>query len=304
MSLSGQAIRMLAEMICGTDGFSQVFSWPNFPYRSSGKLTTFFYDYCRLPYKHDGGTRITWVVTTLGEINADDNLGAPSDKLERVIKELLESVRVESPDKHKGAIDDVNKALTRDGLQISYVNGDYRLFKMGGTSRIVKPTELVNCLEDFASYISTDERMSFWHFNISERKYEWINSPEKHAKQLLQTFLKGRFSQSISTFEEIRAGAGKIDLFITTTLGDKVIVELKMCGYGYTETYAREGLEQIAHYMENKKSETGYLIVLDSRAKDFAQGFDSTQSIGNKTIHTRIADLRPYVKTKDAPDGF
>lgn len=303
MSLSGLTIRALAEMICGTHGDPQGFSWPNFPYRSSGKLTEFFYEYCRLPYKHNGGTRITWVVTTLSEINADDNLGIPSENLTRVINELLESVRVQSPDKHQGAIDDVNKALSRDKLQIKYVNDQYNLSKIDGTNRIVESTELGKCLDDFAYYISADQRMTFWRFNNSDKKYEWIHSPESYAKQLLLTFLNGRFGQSIFVVEEIKAGAGKIDVFITSTLGDKVIVELKMCGHGYTEGYARDGMEQITHYMENKKTEMGYLIVFDSRANNFAQGFTLAESVNGKTILTRIADVRPYVKKKDIPSG-
>lgn len=304
MSLSGLAIRMLAEMICGEHGSTGGFSWPNFPYRSSGKLTAFFYDYCRLPYKHEGGTRITWVVNVLNEMNADDKLGVPSEKLFRVIQELLESVRVELPDRHQGAIDDVNRALARDNLQIKYIGGQYRLFRTGETTRIiVERTELDKCLEDFVSYISTDMRMSFWRPNSSGKQYEWISRPEKHAKQLLLTFLNGRFGQAVLVFEEIHAGAGKIDVFIASPLGDRVIVELKMCGHGYSESYARDGLEQIAHYMENKKTDTGYLIVFESRVQDFAQGFDPFESINGRTILTRIADVRPYVKRRDAPIG-
>ncbi len=206
MSLSGLAIRMLAEMICGSHGTSDGFSWPNFPYRSSEKLSAFFYEYCRLPYKHEAGTRITWVVDVLSKINADDNLGVPSEKLIRVIHELLKSVRIELPDRHQGAIYDINKALARDNLWIRYVNGQYKFSRIGEANRIVELTELGQCLEDFVSYISTDMRMSFWHFNNSERKYEWINRPERQAKQLLLTFLNGRFGQSVVTAQALSRG--------------------------------------------------------------------------------------------------
>lgn len=92
-------------------------------------------------------------------------------------------------------------------------------------------------------------------------------------------------------------------MFIASPLGDKVIVELKMCGHGYSEGYAQEGLEQITHYMENKKTDTGYLIVFDSRVQDFAQGFDLAESANGKTILTRIADVRPYVEKRGTPVG-
>ena len=86
------------------------------------------------------------------------------------IHELLESIRIELPDRHQGAIDDINKVLARDNLWIRYVNGQYKFSRIGEANRIVELTELGQCLEDFVSYISTDMRMSFWHFNNSEKK--------------------------------------------------------------------------------------------------------------------------------------
>ena len=146
--------------------------------------------------------------------------------------------------------------------------------------------------------------MSFWRFNANSKHYEWVSYPERHAKQLLLTYLNGRFKDAILAFEEISAGAGRIDLFISSTLGEKLIIESKMCGHNYSEAYAREGLEQIVHYMDNKKAETGYLVVFDSRVKDFSKGFQPIEEFGRKTVLIKIADVRPYVKISDAPFGI
>lgn len=69
MRLSRRTIPRLAEMICGAHGSPGGFAWPNFPYRTSGKLTQFFYEDCGLPYKHEGSTRITWAVEVLQKLN-------------------------------------------------------------------------------------------------------------------------------------------------------------------------------------------------------------------------------------------
>ncbi len=74
---------------------------------------------------------------------------------------------------------------------------------------------LEKCLEDFAQYIKSEERMSFWRSEKGKGK-KWVSKPEKHAKILLQTFLNGRFGNSIDTFEEIKSGAGYVDIFIIT----------------------------------------------------------------------------------------
>jgi hypothetical protein len=76
-----------------------------------------------------------------------------------------------------------------------------------------------------------------------------------------------------------------------------------MCGHGYSETYAQEGIEQLIHYVENRGTSTGYLIVFDSRVRDFSKGFRETEIINGLSILTRIADVRPYVKQRDIPKG-
>jgi len=290
-------------MICGAHGSAGGFHWPNFPYRSSWYLTQFFYEDCRLPYKHDGSTRITWVTEVLRELN-EGKVTDPDflpDDLATVILELLTSVELDYPENHQGALDDINRILAKDNLQVLFDRGQYTFIKTDKPVKVVEAAVLKEALEDFVRYVATDMRMSFWRFDQLSDEYKWTPRPEQHAKNLLLTFLNGRFGESVYTFEEIRAGAGKIDVYVALPKGEKVIVELKMCGHGYSETYAREGLEQLAHYMENRETSIGYLIVLDSRVRNFSKGFSETENVNGLTITARIADLRPYVKPKKAP---
>jgi len=39
--------------------------------------------------------------------------------------------------------------------------------------------------------------------------------------------------------------------------GLKIIVELKLCGNGYSSTYAKSGEEQLEHYLENTNTKVG-----------------------------------------------
>lgn len=129
MRLSSRTIADLAEMICGSSGSVDGYRWTNFPYRSSSQLTRFFRN-CDLDYKHTGGTRSDWVETVLNEINQGvaSIPQLPSDGMIRVIQELLdisafERVRL---DRNK-ALEDVNKVLARDGLEV-YLDASNRCF--------------------------------------------------------------------------------------------------------------------------------------------------------------------------------
>ena len=136
--------------------------------------------------------------------------------------------------------------------------------------------------------------MSFWQTKAGKKK--WVQRPESHAKNLLQTFLRGRFEDKISQFEEITAGAGKADIFIIFADGKKVVIELKICGDGYSLNYAKEGWLQLIHYMENRKSKIGYLVVFDSRKKDFSKNIPEYEKINDLEMKSFIIDVRPYVK--------
>lgn len=154
--------------------------------------------------------------------------------------------------------------------------------------------EITNCLADFAQYIQSELRMSFWGKNINSKKRKWKARPEQHAKNLLQTFLNGRYGKNLYVFEELKSGAGKIDIFIVSPTNEKAVLELKMCGHGYSSTYAISGDIQLIHYMKHKQTEIGFLVIFDSRIRDFGKNFESEPTTQIETI---IIDVRPKVIT-------
>lgn len=120
MKLSKRTLSSLAEMICGSHGTSDAFSWNNFPYRSSSYLTQFFYN-CELEYEHNGYTRKLWVQDVLEELNdiPASNPHLPTYEIVRVIQELLAADDFQKNNLDRSAaVQDVNSVLGRDGLAI------------------------------------------------------------------------------------------------------------------------------------------------------------------------------------------
>lgn len=161
---------------------------------------------------------------------------------------------------------------------------------------------LTNCLNDFASFIKQDKRKTFWQSNGPTKGHKWISHPEKHGQNLLHTFVKSRFDDAVEALEEVGAGAGRIDIYIRFRSGLAVIVELKMCGDGYTKSYAQDGLQQLAHYLDNKGTHIGYLMIFDGRLRDYGKGFQSSYSHNAYTIYATVIDVRPTVKI-DQPNA-
>jgi hypothetical protein len=158
--------------------------------------------------------------------------------------------------------------------------------------------DLKTILNAFKYHIQSQKRMEFWRDDPNARRKYWKASPELHAKSLLITFLEAR---NCSVVDEIRVGAGRTDIFVDSPQGKKAIIELKMCGHNYSLQYARGGLEQILHYMENKNVSDGYLLVFDSR-KGFSNGFQEAEFFEGVPITVICIDVRPYVKFKDMPE--
>jgi hypothetical protein len=188
--------------------------------------------------------------------------------------------------------------LGEDGIVIQFVDGKYRFARgmsENGSLKLIGYADVEKCLDDFVTHIKSKMRMSFWEKEGGQ--YKWTPSPEKQAKILLDTALSIRFGDSAYIFEEVGAGAGRVDIYIVTPLGEKFIIELKMCGAPYSESYAKGGVEQLLHYMENRQTKIGYLIVFDSRKRDFSQGFrEGAVTINGKCIITKIVDVRPFVR--------
>jgi hypothetical protein len=166
----------------------------------------------------------------------------------------------------------------------------------------LKPKIAVNrrnieaCLDAFTRFVQSDKRKTFWNSDKGDKSYKWIKKPEQHAQNLLHTYIKGYFEEQVDVFEEVSAGAGRIDIFLKFLSGLSTVVELKMCGFGYSMSYAEGGLEQLSHYLSNKHTSLGYLIIFDARTRDFGKGFSEIYTIEKHTIFTHIVDVRPMVK--------
>lgn len=180
-----------------------------------------------------------------------------------------------------------------------------RAFALAGTIEPVKHEdeliparvtieELRAALKHFASFVASVKRMEFWTRDDRSR-YDWIEKPERFAQTMLHTFLKARFLERIDVFEEIAAGAGRLDIYVQLYGGLGSVVELKMCGFRYSSSYASAGEEQIAHYMGNRRSSIGYLVVFDARLENFAEPLSAEPRQDSLTIETVFVDVRPRV---------
>ncbi|KVR44954.1 tetratricopeptide repeat protein [Burkholderia multivorans] len=153
-------------------------------------------------------------------------------------------------------------------------------------------------LERFSSFVAGAKRMVFWTKLDSSADYDWIAKPERQAQHLLHTFLKARFLDRIDVFEEIATGAGRLDIYVQLHGGLSAVIELKMCGFGYSSSYASAGEEQIVHYMSNRRSAIGYLVVFDARLNDFATPLTEAPRQDSLTIRSHFVDVRPRVSAR------
>jgi hypothetical protein len=198
-------------------------------------------------------------------------------------------------------------ALAKDNPDLSKATADLRerALELGGTILPPAPAtaaigpvtreEFKTALDDFARFISTVKRMTFW--TKEDRDYEWIIRPESWAQHLLHTYLQARFGERVEIFQELAAGAGRIDLCVRLIGGLSIVVELKMCGFRYSTPYAAAGEEQIIHYMENRETHLGYLVVFDARLDAFGQALLSTLS-GRYTVIEKLIDVTPRVRRR------
>ncbi|MGR2737180.1 tetratricopeptide repeat protein [Billgrantia sp. Q4P2] len=156
--------------------------------------------------------------------------------------------------------------------------------------------QFYEALEEFSKSISADSRMHFWDKDKKSGKYKWTKKPEELSKQMLITFLNGKFGKdAIEILQESKAGAGFIDLYVLLPGGLKVVIELKMCGNGYSSGYALSGESQIIHYQINKFTKLGYLVVFDARVRDYGKHFKKLQMINDHTIYSIAIDLRSEI---------
>ncbi len=122
--------------------------------------------------------------------------------------------------------------------------------------------------------------------------YEWISGPESFAQTLFHTYLKGKFGERIHIFEEIKTGAGRIDIYLQLKGGLAVVVELN-CAASGTPRLAAFGEEQVLHYLENKNTSLGYLIVFDARLDHNGENIMPPRSTDKYTVREIDCDVRP-----------
>lgn len=151
-------------------------------------------------------------------------------------------------------------------------------------------------LNDFAQFIASSKRMTFWQRAPKAKDHKWTPRPEERGQDLLHTFLKARFHEHTRIFEEISTGAGRLDILAQFSGGLSVIIELKICGKSYAASYAQSGEGQIRHYMRTENVNVGFLVVFDARVRKNGLPLMNTRS-EPLTIEEIIIDLRPDVQT-------
>ena len=164
------------------------------------------------------------------------------------------------------------------------------------SSKAVTLDDLRSAIKDFGTFVSASKRMDFWERRDAAEKHSWRSRPEKHGQTLLHTFLKATFKEQVDLFEEIGVGAGRLDLLVRLSGGVSAIIELKMCGSGYSAEYARSGEDQIEHYMTNRRVHVGLLVVFDARHRTNGSQLISRAEKAENTIEEITIDVRPTVK--------
>jgi hypothetical protein len=159
--------------------------------------------------------------------------------------------------------------------------------------------EVDGALREFAKFVAGAKRMRFWKPEGNDHK--WVDRPEGYAQDLLHIYLKAHFKQRVSAYEEVAAGPGRLDLLLKLDGGLSVIIELKMCGYGYSSTYAASGEDQIRAYMEAHDAHLGYLVIYDARLRDFGASLLAGLDTGPDTVREIFVDLRPRIAKRGAP---
>ena len=220
---------------------------------------------------------------------AQYHVGLYAEALKRFTKvKGLADVRTEKIDDFIAACID---KLTEDELRDSLLDAKKEPAE-------IMISDIEGAISDFSKSISSDSRMNFWQIDKEKGGYKWVKNPEELSKQLFISFMNGRFGKGrVELIQEPRAGAGFIDLYIILSGGLKIVVELKMCGERYSSTYALSGYEQIVHYLDNKDTKVGYLIVFDSRKRDYGKNFERRSLTNGYCIITEVVDVRHNVKS-------
>ena len=208
-----------------------------------------------------------------------------------ILNKFKNEVSIEHKEDCQKMIDNLIMSGTTPSCQ--YVN------KNDKPSQLLTLENFNNKLEEFKLYIQHKGRMRFWKNENGTHKFN--NSPENIAKIAFMDFFESEFGNQIEIIDEYKAGAGAIDLYIQFSPNINIIVELKMCGKGYSSNYALEGNLQLKHYYENSGGSLCYLVVFDGRKNQNKKPNDNLMqryTYDNKkyTIVTRTIDIYPETK--------
>ncbi len=146
------------------------------------------------------------------------------------------------------------------------------------------PSEFLSYLKMFVmrARLNAD---SLWK---SRSQGRLVQNPENAARALLAQDLIAKCSSSTIYKEAIVAG-GRIDL-IVNVLGSEFIVELKICGAGYSKTYAEGGFDQLKQYLRERNATRGFLVIFDARAKqNINDAFPTQIDLGDGLVAFCIA---------------
>jgi tetratricopeptide (TPR) repeat protein len=210
-----------------------------------------------------------------------------------------------------GAVSALTESLAlangNDNLKKTTTDLRERALQLGGTilpppppthaTGSVTRQEFEAALEEFGQFISKLKRMEFWQ--RGENDHEWIAAPERQAQNFLHIYLQARFGDRVEIFEELDAGAGRLDLYVRLIGGLAIVVELKMCGFGYARSYAAAGEDQIIHYMDNRNTHLGYLVAFDAHLEKYGEAILSGDA-GPHTVIETIIHVRPRIGRRKA----
>lgn len=192
-----------------------------------------------------------------------------------------------------GNNEDLRRAATKLRDDAIHRGGMIRLSASPTTEIAPVTREEFNAeLDYFAHFVTADRRMSFWR-KAGKAGHRWVERPEKHAQDLLYAYLKARFRERAQVLEELASGAGRLDIYVQFFGALSLVIELKMCGRGYSSAYAAAGKQQILHYMENRGTNLGYLVVFDARKRDFGKAL--FHASGQFLVVSKFVNVQPQI---------
>lgn len=101
---------------------------------------------------------------------------------------------------------------------------------------------------------------SFWKKRSAN---QLVQNPENAARALLAQDIAATCRAAAIYKEAILAG-GRIDLIVNVK-GHEFITELKICGAGYSRTWAEGGFDQLRQYLRERGATRGFLVIFDAR---------------------------------------